>query len=198
MNKISIIPTEVSNSYSVQRFFERLNYQVSFSSSDTEIANARLVLLPGVGSFSAGITYLRDRKIDDAIKLRIKNKRPTMAICLGMQLLFNSSQESLSEIGLTIFNESINKFSNHVKIPHFGWNKVEFNNKNIPSGYAYFANSYCLKSFSAKDYELGVTNYDEIFISTLFSDFLLATQFHPELSAEFGVELFKYWEKIIK
>ena len=105
-------------------------------------------MLPGVGSFAAATSKLNELGLKEALIERINSGKPTLSICLGLQLLASSSEEAQGVAGLGIFNESISKFPNSVRVPQIGWNKVEVDSscKYLQSGYAYFANSYRLES----------------------------------------------------
>ena len=191
---VSIIHTEVANTASVIASFERLGAQVSLSQDKSELEDADYLVLPGVGSFSAAIGKLNSLDLASVLKKRIEDLRPTLCVCLGLQLLASSSEESEGEQGLSVFSQSVGRFSSDVRIPQIGWNKVQplADCKLLTAGYAYFANSYCLKE-SPPGWASAYATHGEPFIAALEKGPVLACQFHPELSSDWGKNLLARW-----
>lgn len=186
---MKIIDTGTSNIASVRNAFKKLGIRSSLTVDRHEILNANALVFPGVGAF--GSVAKRIQHLSPEIKARIKEKRPTLCICLGMQLLFEFSEESPGVTGVGALEGRITKLH---KKTHFGWGKVYSEDKIIGDGYAYFAHTYGLRESSLN--LLGVTEYNGLFISAFRIDCVLATQFHPEISGEYGLELLKRWRKI--
>lgn len=191
MRSVSILTTGVSNIASVYSSFERFGVKVSITKTLEEISNAPALILPGVGSFGAGMKALRDNGFDDPLRQRIKNGLPTLCICLGMQMLCNESEESSGVIGLGIINQKVKKFPKPFRIPQFGWNQVYSDDLRYKE-YAYFANSYYLPE-APTEWTCYWSNYGIPFVSMIKRGGVLATQFHPELSGEYGRKLLSNW-----
>jgi len=196
-NKVSILSTGLANVSSVSAAFSRLGFEIRFVEAPLEVTNASYLILPGVGAFGAGMAKLEEYSLSDAIRERIQIDRPTLAICLGMQLLCQSSSESPDIAGLGIINSRVERLNGNEKVPQLGWNKVEpsSNEGLVTEGYAYFANSYCLKTAPA-GFLSATTKHGEVFISAVEKNSLLACQFHPELSGSWGQELLRKWSSL--
>ncbi len=193
---ISIINTGVANIRSLQATFNRLNQPWQLTEDAATIRSAPHVVLPGVGAFAAAIERIDALGIRDAIVQRIADDRPTLCICLGMQLLCDSSLESPGVVGLGIVPSEIRRFSDNVKVPQLGWNRVAPRDAcpYYETGEAYFANSFRLDEFPA-GWNSAQTEYDGPFTSSLWRGRVLACQFHPELSGEWGQALLESWIK---
>ena len=196
---IQIINTGVANIRSLQAAFDRLDQAWELTEDANQIADASHVVLPGVGAFAAAAESLDRLNIRQAITDRINQlDRPTLCICLGMQLLCESSEEAESAIGLGILPFRIKRFSTDVKVPQLGWNEVRpvvSENAVKPfyePGEAYFANSFRLED-RPDDWGAAETDYGGKFYSSVWRGRTLACQFHPELSGEWGQQVLKNW-----
>ncbi len=191
--ELAIVKTGVANTASVTAAFERLGCKPNLTNNASVIHTAKYLVLPGVGTFGATMHALSQNKLIEPLRERIKERKPTLAICVGLQVLFKSSEETPGIRGLGIFSGSIKKFPPFVRVPQLGWNWIEgesfFNN-----GYGYFANSYyaseILPNFKQAWSEHGVR-----FLSGFKGEGLTACQFHPELSGEFGKKVLTDWLK---
>ena len=194
--KVTIVTTGVANIASVIASFTRLGCDVSCSSKQKEISNSDYLVLPGVGTFSAGMNSLKQLELEDILKKRVKSQKPTFAICLGLQLFFKSSEESKNIDGLGIIDSSVKRFPKNVRIPHFGWNKVSANSdsKIFCDGYAYFANSFYVENI-CDSWAPCYTKYGQTFVSAFEKGCVAAAQFHPELSGEWGKKCIDNWLK---
>ena len=134
---------------------------------------------------------LQKRKLDDVIKKTVEMKKPFLGICVGLQVLFEKSEESPGVKGLGIFSGKVVKFKQG-KIPQIGWNKIK--SKSIGNGYVYFVNSYYVAPFDRSIIE-SESDYYIKFTAAIKKDNVFATQFHPEKSGEFGLELLREWLK---
>ena len=155
-NYISIIDLGLSNLYNVKLACDKINIKSKFVTSASEINKSRALILPGVGSFKVAMQTIRKLKLEEPIKNFIKKDKPFLGICLGMQLLFSSGEESGRTNGLNIFKGKVKKFKYEntkgirYSVPHVGWNSINFQkgNKNqIYEGisekdYMYFVHSY--------------------------------------------------------
>ena len=195
---IAILDYGSGNLRSAQRAFERSGSEVVVT-ADRDIAlNAAGLVVPGVGAFAACMRGLVAIGGDEIVRARVAAKRPTLGICVGMQILFRDGDEyATSELhkGVGIWNESITKLSAPI-LPHMGWNTVAVTGPSqLFSGIAdqsfYFVHSYAAKSSvgSAQAW----TTHGEKFLSAVEDGAICATQFHPEKSGDAGVQLIKNW-----
>lgn len=195
MKEVALIPTGIANLASVKASFARLGANVSEVISPEKILRADFVVLPGVGSFGPGASFLHETGLADSLKERVNSDRPTLCICLGFQLLGRQSEESAGFSGLSLFQGDANHFPPEVTTPQFGWNVVTAN-KNSKflhrSGYAYFANSYYLAA-EDKDWTVSTATETVEFVAAMEQGSTLACQFHPELSGKFGEEILSNW-----
>ena len=202
--KIAIIDYNLSNLFSINNALTSLKYNTVITSSKKDIDSSDLIVLPGVGAFNKAIMNLKKLKIFDHIQsLYIRNK-PILSICLGMQMLFDSSDEFINTKGLSIINGKVNSFKNldkNIIVPHVGWNNLKINSKNkkindiaglkkiLVKNEFYFIHSYFVKPKDIND-TLTLTNYNgNIFCSSILQNNLLACQFHPEKSGKNGLKL---------
>ncbi len=190
---VFIVDTGVANVASVQAAFARLNWETQLTQSAATISEAAFVVLPGVGSFSAGISRLHELGIVEPLKRRINDRQSTLAICLGMQLLCRSSDEAPETDGLGIFETTAIRFPSDLLVPQLGWNTVKPSSDTLfQPGVAYFANSYCVPA-APPGWETATTHYGIDFVSASWSGPVLACQFHPELSSHWGQQLLTIW-----
>jgi len=197
---IAIVDYEVGNLGSVEKALRYTGAEVFVTSDPTEVKNADAVILPGVGAFSDAMENLRKRGLDKAVKEIISEGKPFLGICLGMQLLFDYSEEGgRNSEGLGIFRGAIRAFprTGGLKVPHMGWNSIR--TKRIPffeglgeNPYVYFVHSYYLKAedrgIVAAECEYGIS-----FDAAVASGNVFAAQFHPEKSGETGIKILKNW-----
>ena len=151
-------------------------------------------MLPGVGAFAAAAESLDRLNLRDSITDRISRPdSPTLCICLGMQLLCQSSEEADSAKGLGILPHTIKRFGIDVKVPQLGWNEVRPTAAGpYQTGEAYFANSFRLED-APDGWGFAETEYGGVFISSVWRGRTLACQFHPELSGRWGQQVLMNW-----
>ena len=168
----------------------------------SDVTNAEKLILPGVGSFAKAMSKIIENKIEKKLYELVKiNKKPLLGICLGMQLLCNSSTEDGFTKGLAFINADVTKFEeNNLKIPHVGFNQVS---KNVDSilfqeiqndSDFYFTHSF--KVSSSENIKQSICNYGQNFISAFEIDNIYATQFHPELSQKNGLQILNNFLKL--
>lgn len=191
---IMIARTGAANVASVRAMLQRLDVEATVTSDAAAIATAPAVILPGVGSFGAAMSEIEPNGIARAIRDRVTWDRPLLAICLGLQLLAESSEESPGVNGLGVLPTRVTRFPEPLRAPHFGWNMVTSNDSGglIEPGYAYFANSYRLTSAPPGWYSAW-TDYGGPFVAAIERGNVLACQFHPELSGPWGQSLIERW-----
>lgn len=194
--KIVIVSTGSANIASVVAAFDRCGKECVVTENRDDIAKAKFVVLPGVGSFKSAINSLQQNQLVEPLRERILSGRPTLTICLGMQLLAESSAESPEVKGLRIISESVIRLNSNLPVPQIGWNSIESNSKSsvVKSGFAYFANSFVLKNIN-DDWIPSYSIYGVRFLASFERAGVLACQFHPELSGRWGHELLLRWLK---
>lgn len=189
-----IVRTGVANVASVVAAFRRLGVEPAFSSRPEDVASAQAVVLPGVGAFEAAMHALRAADLDAAIRDRVLAGRPTLCVCLGLQLLCEGSEEAPGVAGLAAIPHMVTRYPDSVRVPQLGWNRVEPEQgcRMLVSGYAYFANSYRLAEAPA-DWQVAWSDHGGRFVAAMERDGVLACQFHPELSGPWGLSLIGRW-----
>ncbi|MBV71813.1 MAG: imidazole glycerol phosphate synthase subunit HisH [Myxococcales bacterium] len=192
--EVNILSTGVANVASVVAAFKRLNCKTKLISDAHAVTESPFLVLPGVGSFQSGMASLVDKGLVDALRVRISDGRPTLAICLGLQLLAEASEESPGVRGLSCIASTLTAFPNTVASPQFGWNWLS--NENAPvlgdGGYVYYANSYRMTE-CPDGWGSGWTEYGGPFVGCLQKGAVVACQFHPELSGEYGSTILANW-----
>jgi len=195
---IAIIDYDAGNIKSVEKALLLLGQEVKITRDKDEILNADKVILPGVGAFGDAMGKLRQYGLEDVIKAVVKKGTPFLGICLGLQLLFESSDETPGVEGLGILKGKILRIPDKegLKIPHMGWNSLKFPAagrlfKNLPEdSYVYFVHSYYLE---AEDDAIvtATTEYSTLIHASVESGNVFACQFHPEKSSDVGIQILK-------
>lgn len=190
---ITIIDYGIGNLRSVQRALQRYYSDVIISSEIKQIKNAKGIVLPGVGAFGDAIEELRQRGLLIFLK-QIILRKATLGICLGLQLLLNSSEESPRVEGLGIIPGKVKRLnpSQSIRVPHTGWNRVISLKEPYFSGFAYFNHTFYCDVFDTSSiiaYSLHGKRFGVVFKHGT----IMATQFHPEKSKRIGEKILKYW-----
>ncbi len=203
---IAIIDYEVGNLRSVEKALHFIGCDAEVSSDRDFILNADAVVLPGVGAFADAMQNLKKHGMIDVIRTVIESGKPFLGICLGMQLLFEYSEEGGENVqGLNILKGAIRQLPQNMnlKVPHMGWNLLDIKGDSPLFGslskapYVYFVHSYYLDA-SDKDIVIGETSYGITFSVAVQKGNVFATQFHPEKSGEVGLEILRNFVKIAK
>ena len=211
---ILVIDYGMGNIQSLMNALKILNYKPILSSDIDLIKKSNLVILPGVGSFPAGMRELKDRNLIPVLRERAFNKNPILGICLGMQLLFKSSTEIDFTLGLDLLKgkvinlkdaENIYKIDQNIQTPNIGWNninKIEIHNKKEANSFTeflkneyYFVHSYGIDIAHSKDLDFAAKINDLPFMALALKDKLCGIQFHPERSGNEGLS---FLDNIIK
>lgn len=192
---IGIIDYGVGNLRSVQKACEYLGMDAVITADPKVIGESSHIILPGVGAFSEAMNQLRKKDLIKVIKLAIQSGKPFLGICLGMQLLFEISYENGVFKGLGILPGEVLHISNHVKVPHMGWNSLQITDHPIfhgipPGAYVYFVHSYYVKT-NQKDIVIASTCYDIEFTVAVAKQNVFGMQFHPEKSGNIGLQILK-------
>ena len=203
---IALLDYGSGNLRSVQKALLKVGAEVRLAQRPEEMADARAVVLPGVGAFDDCIHALDRQRMLEASRRFIQSGRPFLGICVGYQALFQKSEEFNScSAGLGIFEGSVIRFSerNGLKIPQIGWNQIELARpacplfRGIPSGsYVYFVHSYFPKP-ADESIVAARTTYGEPFGSAIWRDNIFATQFHPEKSQRIGLQLLRNFVELV-
>jgi len=196
---IAIIDYGMGNIHSVQKALESMGAKTIVANKPTDIKSSDKVVLPGVGAFDDAMQELKRQDLISALNEHIKAKKIFLGICLGMQLLFESSEEARVTKGLGLLKGRVRKFENkdNLKVPHMGWNQLKIRNiscpllKDIPdNSYVYFCHSYYPKPQDERIIA-ATTDYGIDFTSILWQDNIYGAQFHPEKSQEAGLKILK-------
>jgi glutamine amidotransferase len=184
----------MGNLRSVEKAFEKLGFDIAISSDPAFIDSADGVILPGVGAFKDCMDNLTGTGLDKTVYSSIKNGKPFLGICLGLQLLFEQSEEDGLHKGLGVFKGKVRRLSDDQKIPHMGWNQVSYANKPpIFEGVDEGSNFYFVHSYFVDPEDKGIiattTDYGLDFTSSVWSDNVFAVQFHPEKSGDVGLKV---------
>ena len=195
---IAIIDYDAGNIRSVEKALHTLGEEAVVTRDRREILQADKVILPGVGAFGDAMDKIRGYKLDQVIYEVVKKKIPFLGICLGLQLLFETSEESQGIRGLGILPGRIVKIpsADGLKIPHIGWNSLDFHGESIlfrgveRGAYVYFVHSYYLQAEEA-DIVKATTQYGVTIHACVEKDNVFACQFHPETSSDTGLHILK-------
>lgn len=195
---IAIIDYDAGNLKSVEKALTYLGEAATITRNREKILAADKVILPGVGAFGDAMEKLHSYGLVKLIKEVANQKKPLLGICLGLQLLYKSSDESKGVDGLGILNGRIRRIPDcdGLKIPHMGWNSLEIEPgaklyKGIANqSYVYFVHSYYLEADN-RDEVAATTNYSTLIHASVEKDNIFACQFHPEKSGEVGLKILK-------
>ena len=200
---IAIIDYDAGNIRSVEKAMAKLGQEVWITRDRERIMNADKVILPGVGSFGDAMAHLREYNLVEVIKDVVAEKKPFLGICLGLQLLYESSEETPGVEGLGVLKGKILKIPEQegLKIPHMGWNSLHLQNdgrlfRGIEQNpYVYFVHSYYLKAGEEETVK-ATTEYSVNIHASVEKDNVFACQFHPEKSGDLGLQILKNFAEL--
>lgn len=191
---IAVIDYGAGNIHSIAKGLEKVGATVRVTDDPHVVAEARAVVLPGVGSGGAAMARITERGLDDAIREATSQGRPFLGICLGMQLLADHHEEGGVE-GLRLFRGEVRRIPHGPKIPHMGWNQARPLQAGSPifagvpaDAYFYFAHSYYVEPQDQQGVA-ALTDYGSPYCSVIATEQVWGTQFHPEKSGEVGLRL---------
>jgi glutamine amidotransferase len=199
---IAIIDYGRGNLRSVQKGFEKVGVEAIITPDPGVAAKATGLVLPGVGAFADAMTNLKDKGLEDVVREAIFLNKPFLGICLGLQLLFETSEEWGYSEGLGIFPGRVRQLPDNLKVPHMGWNQVDFVKLNplieeiANKTYFYFVHSFYVEP-ADKTLVSGLTEYGLNFTSMISKNNLFALQFHPEKSSTMGLQILKNFGRIV-
>lgn len=194
---IAIIDYDAGNLKSVEKAFQYLGVEAKITSSAEEILGADKIILPGVGAFGDAMEKLNNSGLSEVIREAVRRKIPLLGICLGLQLLFEASEESPGVDGLSVLKGKIIRIPDKegFKVPHIGWNSLKINPESklfagIPEdSYVYFVHSYYLAA--EEPIVAATTDYVVNIHAAVEKEHVFACQFHPEKSGDIGLKLLK-------
>lgn len=198
-----------SNLRSVQKAFEAVGARVAMTSDPEQIRRAELLVLPGVGAFGTGMAAIRERGLDEAIVAAAGRDAPLLGICLGMQFLFDESEEMGNHRGLGLIHGRVRQFESRrsteaetaLKVPHMGWNRINFTEEHpllagvAPGSHAYFVHSYYCAPIDSADI-LASSDYGISFAAIAGRGRIYGIQFHPEKSQQIGLKILENYSRL--
>jgi glutamine amidotransferase len=205
MTTVAVIDYDMGNLHSACKGLEKAGAIPHVTDSPADLAKADAVVLPGVGSFDPAMQHIRSRHLEQPIKDAIASGKPFLGICLGLQILFEGSEEG-KESGLGIIAGYVRRFRSEpgITIPHMGWNQLEFTQLNLPlwqnlavDPYVYFVHSYYVDPTDPLVRAATVTHGSQTVTAAIAKDNLMAVQFHPEKSADNGLKILSNFVQLV-
>jgi glutamine amidotransferase len=184
---VILIDSPVANIANIARALRAAGATIDISRDASSIARASKIVLPGVGSFAAAMTWLREARIDVALRDAVSNGASLLGICVGHQLLFDSSYEMGITRGLGFLRGEIRKFEGGLPVPQIGWNRVRARGplfEGVESEAFYFVNSYAARGVES---EIASADYNGPFTAAVQRERVFGVQFHPEKSSTAGL-----------
>ena len=200
---VAIIDYDAGNIKSVEKAVNALGYEAVVTRDRSSILNAEHVILPGVGAFGDAMKKLHSYGLVEVIREVVANRTPFLGICLGLQLMFESSEEAPGVEGLSLLKGRIVRLpdTEDLKIPHIGWNSLKYPNSGrlfagIPEdSYVYFVHSYYLQA-GEPEIVKATTEYGALVHASVEKENVFACQFHPEKSSEVGMKILENFLKV--
>lgn len=204
---LGIIDYGMGNLFSVSKALERLDIPYFISEDEEKLMEADALILPGVGAFKDAMAKLNESGLADMIRQYANSQKPLLGICLGMQLLFDESEEHGQAEGLHLLPGKIVRFPGETadgekyKVPHMGWNRIEFKKDSkltagLTNDYVYFVHSYYAETND--DIIIASSDYDKEVPAVVGKGNVYGMQFHPEKSSKLGMELLSGFTELIK
>jgi imidazole glycerol-phosphate synthase subunit HisH len=197
MVSIAVIDYDMGNLHSACKGLEKAGATPTVTDSPSIIDRADALVLPGVGSFDPAVQHLRSRHLEEPIKNAIARGKPFLGICLGLQILFDGSEEG-TEPGLGIIPGMVRRFRSepNLTIPHMGWNRLQLTQSEHsawqglpPNPYVYFVHSYYVDPIDPKVRAATVQHGSQTVTAAIAHNNLVAVQFHPEKSSDNGLKI---------
>jgi len=206
MSVIAVVDYDMGNLHSVCKGLENVGAVPTITDSPAIIEQADAVVLPGVGSFDPAMQNLRSRNLIEPIKRAIASGKPFLGICLGLQILFESSEEGV-EPGLGVIAGKVRRFRSEpgLTIPHMGWNQLQLTQpdlslwQNLPSDpWVYFVHSFYVDPVDLEVRSAIVTHGSQNVTAAIAKDNLMAVQFHPEKSSSTGLQMLSNFVSLVR
>ena len=191
---ITLLDYGAGNVRSVRNAIKKLGYSVKDVSSPENILQAEKLIFPGVGNFGSAMQRLADSGYLEPLVRYIQEDRPFLGICLGLQTLFEGSEESIGVNGLGIIKGVVKRFEEtSLSIPQIGWNMIVPRKTELfLQGYAYYVNSFYVQPADSSII-CATSNYYGEFTGAIQKDNVVAVQFHPEKSGQYGIDFYRRW-----
>jgi glutamine amidotransferase len=205
MTKIAVIDYDMGNLHSACKGLEKAGAKPQITDSAKEIHQADAIVLPGVGAFDPAMQHLRSRDLVAPIKEAIASGKPFLGICLGLQILFDSSEEG-REPGLGIIAGTVRRFRHepNITIPHMGWNQLEYTQPHLslwqklpPHPYVYFVHSYYVDPIDPHVRAATVNHGTQKVTAAIAQGNIMAVQFHPEKSSDYGLQILSNFVSLV-
>jgi glutamine amidotransferase len=199
---ITIIDYGAGNLFSVRKAIEYFDVDVAISDNSEDILNAEGLILPGVGAFGWGMKLLEEKRLCEPIREAVDKGVPLLGVCLGLQLLFEESEESPEVSGLGLIRGRVKRLPNDLPLPHIGWNQVKIIKETrifkgiSQDSFFYFVHSYYGEPLD-RDSVCGITEYGIEFPSVICKENIFAVQFHPEKSSSEGLKIYKNFLEVV-
>ena len=193
---VAIIDYGVGNLRSVEKAFAAMGCEAIVSGDERVLREAERLVLPGVGAFAACMKALKERGFDRLVKQKVREGTPVLGVCVGMQLLFDESEEFGSTRGLGLLRGSVRRFSGDLVVPHIGWNRIQQTRahqlfEGIEEGaFCYFVHSFYCEPVD-ESVVVGETEYGVRYASVVAEGNVCGVQFHPEKSQDIGLRMLR-------
>jgi len=201
MNALAIIDYGVGNLRSVEKAFAAMGCEAVVSGDEKTLRSAERLVLPGVGAFAACMKALKERGLDQVVRERVAAGTPLLGVCVGMQLLFEESDEFGSTSGLGLLRGRVRRFSQDLVVPQVGWNRIEQVRTHpvfaeiADRSHFYFVHSYYCEPLD-NQVVMGQTEYGINYASVVAQENICGVQFHPEKSQESGLRLLRNFARL--
>jgi len=199
---IGIIDYDAGNLMSAYNSLRWLGFDAVVSDNPEKLQECEKLILPGVGAFPAAMVKLRERGLDEFITRETKKGKPLLGICLGMQVLFSIGNEVERAAGLGLLAGEVRLIETSYKLPHIGWNSLEFRNPNCTilggvaeTSYVYFVHSFMCECADSSDI-VATADYGEEVTAMVNRDNIYGCQFHPEKSGDVGLKIYKNFAEL--
>jgi glutamine amidotransferase len=194
--RVAIIDYGVGNLRSVEKAFAATGCEAIVTGDERELRAAERLVLPGVGAFGACMKALKERGFDRLVRERVREGTPLLGVCVGMQLLFEESDEFGSTIGLGLLKGRVRRFGNALVVPHVGWNRIHQKRphalfEGVANGsFCYFVHSFYCEP-ADESVVSGETEYGGRYASVVAEENVCGVQFHPEKSQDVGLRMLR-------
>lgn len=196
MNQVAIIDYGVGNLRSVEKAFAATGCDAIVSADEKVLRNAPRLVLPGVGAFGACMKALTERGFDRLVREKAREGTPLLGVCVGMQLLFDESDEFGATSGLGLLRGRVRRFENDLVVPHVGWNRIYQKRENLlfdgieDGSFCYFVHSFYCEP-KGETVVAGETEYGVRYASVIAEKNIFGVQFHPEKSQDVGLRMLR-------
>lgn len=206
MVKIAVVDYDMGNLHSACKGLENAGATTIVTDQAEELLAADAVLLPGVGAFDPAMQHIRDRQLEEPIHQAVASGKPFLGICLGLQILFEASEEG-QEKGLGVIPGTVKRFQPEagITIPHMGWNQLAVVQQDLPlwqdlsiDPYVYFVHSFYVQPTDTEVNAATVTHGSQTVTAAIAKDNLVAMQFHPEKSSVIGLKILSNFVNWVK